>query len=337
MLLSFTLLTSQSKLEAQVFHLQAASVPRAFVESGKPNLILEASAVESINEGAQFLVAHDKHPALYVIDSKTGKIVGEPINSPKFPAASKTGPKWEGMARDSQGNYYLIGAHNGKTEEERATKSDLIRFRLKESGSPSIDDASVVRWTIGHSLVKVLKSAGLTDDQIAKRKIEGLTVREVTGKDGKQATHLAIGLREPGDKVRGFVADITSAAPDTELDLKPLFAFKAEDREGVSSNLTSLEYAPSLGGFLVITATEDEDNVFHGNTLWFVADGESQKAKKIKVFEVAMKAEGLAILGTSKNPAGGKVVKLLITFDNDPHSTKIPSRFLTANLVQDAQ
>jgi hypothetical protein len=30
-------------------------------------------------------------------------------------------------------------------------------------------------------------------------------------------------------------------------------------------------------------------------------------------------------------------VKLLITYDNDPHATKIPSRFQTATLIREAQ
>ena len=102
----------------------------------------------------------------------------------------------------------------------------------------------------------------------------------------------------------------------------------ADPREGLPSELTSLEYVPALGGSLVVTASEDEANAFHGNTLWFVADGEPNSARKIATFEVAMKAEGLAILGVEKTNER-TVVKLLITYDNDPHATKIPSRFQT--------
>ena len=93
---------------------------------------------------------------------------------------------------------------------------------------------------------------------------------------------------------------------------------------------------PALGGFLVVTASEDESNAFHGNTLWFVADGETSRAHKIATFEVAMKAEGLAILGVEKD-AERTVVKLLITYDNDPHATKIPSRFQTVTLVREGR
>ena len=121
-------------------------------------------------------------------------------------------------------------------------------------------------------------------------------------------------------------------SPDAELELKPLFAFDAGHREGVRSQLTSMEYAPALHGFLVITATEDEGNIFHGNTLWFVADGAADRAVEVGAFEVAMKAEGLALLD-ARDEGRRTVAKLLVTFDNDPKATKIPSRFQTVTLV----
>jgi hypothetical protein len=312
------------------FRLEPIGLPAPLTEQGKVNVVIEASGVEPIGDGRRLLVAHDKAAPLHVVDAATGALVGAPLTSPRFPATSKTGPKWEGMARDSEGNYYLIGAHNGKTDEERATKSVLIRFRLKDSESPAIDDDSIVRWDVSRPLVSAMKAAGLGESAVAKRKVEGLTVRE---RDGRR--ELAIGLREPGDKVRAFVADITRApAPDAELEPKPLFAFEADRREGVESQLTSLEYAPALGGFLVVTASEDEDNAFHGNTLYFVADGQTDRAIKVATFEVAMKAEGLAVLG-SREGGRGTAVDLLITYDNDAHATKIPSRFQTVRLVRE--
>ena len=106
---------------ADEFRLESASLPRPILDGDKPNVVIEASGVEPIGDGRLFLVAHDKAPALHVVDAATGKLVGEPINSPRFPAQTKTGPKWEGMARDIDGNYYIIGAHNGKTDDERNT------------------------------------------------------------------------------------------------------------------------------------------------------------------------------------------------------------------------
>lgn len=320
---------------ADEFRLEAATLPAPLIEDGKVNVVIEASGVEPIGDGRRFLVAHDKASALHVVEAATGRLLGKPITSPKFPAPSNTGPKWEGMALDSDGNYYVIGAHNGKTDEERASKSFLLRFRLAQSDQPAIDDASVVRWHIDRGLVGALKAAGLMEKDVDKRKIEGLAVRESRTPGGKVRRDLVIALRQPSDKVRAFAADITSTPADgAELELAPVFSFEAEPREGVTSELTALEYAPALGGFLAITASEDADNAFHGNSLWYLADGESARAQKIATFEVAMKAEGIAVLG-AESQEKHTAVKLLITYDNDAHTTKIPSRFQTATLVRE--
>ncbi len=126
--------------------------PRRSLEAGKVNTVIEASGVEPIGDGRRFLVAHDKDPALYIVELAGGRILGPPITSPRFPQLNGGGPKWEGMARDGEGNFYLIGAHNGKTDEERATKNVLIRFRLKDDNQAAIDDASIVSWHIARSL-----------------------------------------------------------------------------------------------------------------------------------------------------------------------------------------
>jgi hypothetical protein len=325
-------------LRADEFRLESATLPAPLIVDGKTDTVIEASGVEPIGDGRRVLVAHDKLPGLYVVETATGRVLGPPIASAKFPAASKIGPKWEGMALDPEGNYYLIGAHVGKTDEERTAKSFLFRFRLKDgaSGLPVIDEATLVRWHIERSLVAVLKAAGLDETAVAKRKIEGLAFRPVKAADGSARRTLVIGLREPGDKVRAFAADITDASPDAELELAPAFTFEADPREGTESQLTSLEHVPALAGMLVLTASEDAANAFHGNTLWFVADGQTRGAVKVATFEVAMKAEGLAVLGVEQ-AAGRTAVKLLVTYDNDPHATKIPSRFQTVTLVRETR
>jgi hypothetical protein len=326
-----------SRLSAQAdeFRLEPTTLPAPFLDHGNVNVVIEASGVEPIGSGKRFLLAHDKAPALHVVDLASGRLVGAPLTSAKFPPQTQTGPKWEGMALDSGGTYYLIGSHSGKTEEERGTRSALVRFRLKEadSDSPAIDEASVVRWDVARSLEAALRGSGLDASLVAKRKIEGLAIREQKAPDGRPSRALVIGLREPGDRVRAFAADISNTvSPETELELKPLFAFEAERREGVESQLTSLEYVPVLGGFLVVTASEDAANAFHGNILYFVADGETASARKVATFEVAMKAEGLAVLSAERSDRH-TTVHLLITYDNDPHATKMPSRFQKATLI----
>jgi hypothetical protein len=324
-------------VDADDLRLESASLPVPLVQDGKVNVVVEASGVEPIGDGRRLLVAHDKDPALFIVDTESGRIMGDPITSPHFPQKNEAGPKWEGMARDGEGNLYLIGAHNGKTELERDTKSVLIRFRLKDGDSPAIDDSSIVTWRVGRALEAALKADGLPAAEVATRKVEGLTIRETKAADGRSHRELFIGLREPKDRIHVFVADISTApSPGAELELKPAFAFPADPREGQASELTSLEYVPALGGFLVVTASEDTANVFHGNTLWFVADGDVDRARKVATFEVAMKAEGLAILASETN-GPRTAVKLVITYDNDPHATHIPSRIQTATLVRETR
>jgi hypothetical protein len=335
-LLLGTFVLAPAVARADEFRLEWVTLPFPLLDEAKVNTVIEASGVEPIGDGHRLLVAHDKDPALFIVDTEHGQIIGEPLTSPRFPKKNDAGPKWEGMARDSDGNYYLIGAHNGKTDAERTTKSVLIRFRLTEGDSPAIDDASIMTWHIGRSLEAALKTEGMPPEQVAKRKVEGLSIREQKSDGAPARRELFIGLREPKDKIQVLMADITAPpSPDAELELKPAFAFAADKREGEASELTSLEYVPALAGFLVVTASEDAANAFHGNTLWFVADGDTNRAQKVATFEVAMKAEGLAVLGAEKT-ARGTVVKLVITYDNDAHTTHMPSRIQHAALVREA-
>ncbi len=315
---------------AHHWHMENATLPAPLLRDGKVDVVIEPSGVAPIGDGRRVLVAHDQAAGLYVVDVATGAVVGAPLGSSKFPPTTKTGPEWEGMALDSEGNYYLVGSHSGKNDEERAACSAVVRFRLRDGETPAIDDASVVRWDIARSLEAALRAQKLDERQIAEGKIGGLAIRDAGGR-----RQLVIGIGAPGDKVRAFVADITNApSPGASLELRPMFTFDAGECEGVAAQVTSLEYVPAMSGFLVLTAAEDTDNTFHGNTLWLVADGETRRARPYATFEVAMKATGLAVLGVE---ASGHLttIKLLITYDNDPHATKIPSRFQTATLVHE--
>ena len=89
---------------ADELRLQSATLPAPLLDDGKVNTVIEASGVEPIGDGRTLLVAHDKDPSLYLVDTATGRILGAPIDSPHFPKRNDAGPKWEGMARDSEGN-----------------------------------------------------------------------------------------------------------------------------------------------------------------------------------------------------------------------------------------
>jgi hypothetical protein len=313
---------------AHHYRLESATPPAPFLREGKADVLIEPAGVAPLSDGRRVLVADNRAALLHVVDLATGALVGSPLGSPKFPSATGTGPNWAGMALDSEGNYYLVGSHSGKSDEERAAHSAVVRFRLRSGEPPAIDDASVVRWDIARPLEAALQAQGLDAARVAERKVEGLAVREIRG-----CRELVFGLGNPDDKVRTFAADITTApSPDSALELRPLFAFDAGRREGVAAQLTSLEYVDVMGGFIVLTATVGADNAFHGNTLWFVHNGETPQARSYATFEVGMKAGGLAVLGV-KLTGHGTAIQLLITYDNEPHATRIPSRFQTAMLV----
>ena len=348
---------SLSPARADGIAVEPVTFPAPFFEAPGPgetayrlDNVLEASGVEPIGDGRLLLVAHDKKVPLRVIETATGRQVGPLLTCDKFPAETPKSSKWEGMARDSEGNYYLVGSHSGKTQGERDEHAKLIRFRLKTQPGTSggldtvaIDEGSVISWRLASPLIQALQHEGLDAKAVDQRKIEGLAIRELpAGPDGRVRRELVIGLRQPDDLVRTFVADITvPPAPDAELALTRLFAFDPGEREGVRSQLTSLEYLAVWKGFLVVTATEDDQNAFHGNTLWFVPDdriaqgnGSPVLADKVWTFEAAMKAEGLCVLPQAAGVTDPGTVRLVVTYDNDPHATHIPSRFQQVNLIR---
>ena len=96
-----------------------------------------------------------------------------------------------------------------------------------------------------------------------------------------------------------------------------------------------MTYLPAWKGFFVVTATEDKDNAFHGNTLWFLRDDEiarsgASKPTRVIDFEVAMKAEGLAELPGATDSSA----RLVVAFDNDAKTTHMPSRLMTFHVTR---
>ncbi len=315
---------------AHHYRLESTSTSAPFLRDGRADIVIQPSGVASLGDGRRVLMVHDEAAPLQVVNLDTGALIGAPFGSPKFPPTTGTGFKWEGMALDSAGNYYLVGSQTGKSGESRAARTEVVRFRLRGSEPLAIDDASVVRWDIDGPLEAALRAQGLDAARVAERKVEGLAIREAGGR-----RDLVIGLRKPDDKVRAFTADITAAtSDDAALTFRPLFAFDAGPREGTAAQLTSLEYVPEMSGFLVLTATVDANNAIRSSTLWLVVNGEKRTACSYATFEVAMKAGGLAVLGVEAS-GHRTTIKLLITYDNDPHAAGIPGRFQKATLVHD--
>ena len=65
--------------------------------------MIEASGVEPIGDGSRLLIAHDKNPALYIVETASGRIMGAPITSPRFPsptAPAPSGRAWPATPRE---------------------------------------------------------------------------------------------------------------------------------------------------------------------------------------------------------------------------------------------
>lgn len=179
-------------------------------------------------------------------------------------------------------------------------------------------------------------------------------MRALKDSEGRVRRELVIGLREPPTPVKVLVADITSLPEKPTgdspipLSLKTLFTFDAGSRQGVDFQLNSLEYLPEWKGFLIVTATEDKHNCFHGNVLWFLSDNEVPKKKPAKPRRLWLfgrepeggvvasqgcgpetKAEGLAVLQADDSRA-----RLVIVYDNDMRSTGKPSLLQTLTLAR---
>lgn len=276
---------------------------------------LEPSAVEPIGDGTNLLVADDKTQALLIVNARTREVtrLKQPIQR------ANSSPKWEALAKDRRNNYYLIGVYAG-----------LFRFHLKdeaEKDPAKIEiEGEVEQLTLNQPAgPNCAPSIPADPNYCGLPVIEGLAVWVNESKEEE----LVVGTRDDAsDFIRVSRAKLTA---DKRLTLKPFFQFaapKVETNEKVKWHLSSIEYVPDWGGFLVVTSTEDCLNKFYGNMLWFVSNealkGSQQKQNppacgevvtpiKSEVFEPAMKAEGLAVLPTTDKAK----LRVVIVFDND--------------------
>lgn len=298
---------------------------------GSKNLKRETSAVVPIDDEGKFLlVADDESKALLVIDAQTGQIkqLSQPLEIP----GSKKG-KWEGLARDEEKNYYVVGSHSVKktdmdadVNEKLKNRSRLYRFRLEMTGSDisTVKIVNAVEWSILDSL-KTEGYASTRDENMVK--IEGLTIRTIFTADKKIAKReLIVGLREPVSPVRVLTADITiPPAAGAKLTMTRLFTFDAgtlplSGTGKIDLRLSSVEYVPAWQGFLILTSTEDENNGFHGNAMWFLRDSKITGQmpvvpEKIMIFSADSKAEGICLFPDRNNSE--KMMRFALVYDND--------------------
>lgn len=276
----------------------------------------EASAVESIPQNENFLlVANDKCKNLLIVKADNGETVGRI----KLDAGGND-PKWEGLARDEENNYYAIGAHISSAD------SNLMRFRLnipdpQNPSTFSVAPDSVQRWNVSSKLKEL---AGPV-------KIEGLAVKtEILPNNRTKKITLIIGLREPKKPVHIVAADISAMSRrNNQVTSAQLYRpFSAGTISDVDLCLSSMTYVKTWKSFLITTSAESGDcptssitPALNGNILWIVPEASifskdpiAGAARKIWTFGVGVKAEGIVVFDQKD---GEKTLRGGILYDND--------------------
>jgi hypothetical protein len=361
LLLGLVVLLTALGVRAQEIQVEVAQSPVRFLtaDTGQEDKNVEPSAVESIGNGSLLLVADDKSEDLIVVEAATGRIK----QSLKLSTFNNR-PKWEALAHDDEGAYYVIGSHFVEDPGEEAAQkklrdvSRLFRFRLRGDGvggtSIVIDSESTIEWDITYALAVEGYHREPRKNEV---NIEGLTVRTLRDPAGHVTLReLVIGLREPHNPVRVYAANITEIpAPNAKLALIPLFIFNAGKREGFVSQLSSIDYMPAWNGFFILTSTEDKNNHYHGNTLWFLSNEKISAARpaqikyklkladlrivepqKVWLFGLDGKAEGLCVVSeeAASSRSQARRARLALVYDNDAAKTGKPGLLQFVTLLR---
>jgi hypothetical protein len=360
--LGLVLLLPSLAVRAQEVQVEMVQPPMRFwrADTGMEDRKIEPSGVAPIGDGSLLLVACDKNACLSVVEAATGR-----IKQSFSVGVFDNRPKWEDLAHDDEGAYYVIGSRFVEEPAEEGTQKRLmavprlLRFRLRSDGpgatSFAIDSESIVEWDIGDALAA---EGYRRDPRKNEVNIEGLTVRTLRDKAGQVTRReLVVGLREPYGPVRVYASEITQLpAPNAKLPLKPLFRFDAGRRDGVTSQLSSIDYMPEWNGFFILTSTEDRSNRYHGNTLWFLSDekivasrpaqlqpdklklGDLQlvEPQKVWLFGLDVKAEGVCILSEEAASSGSQArrARLALVYDNDTGKTGNPGALQLLTLLR---
>ena len=231
--LGLVLLLPTLAVRAQEVQVEIVQPPMRFLtaDTGREDRKIEPSGVAPIGDGSLLLVACDKNACLSVVEAATGR-----IKQSFSVGVFDNRPKWEDLAHDDEGAYYVIGSRFVEEPAEEGTQKRLmavprlLRFRLRSDGAGgtpfAIDSESIVEWDIGDALAA---EGYHRDPRKNEVNIEGLTVRTLRDKAGQVTLReLVVGLREPHNPIRVYAADITQLpAPNAKLALSPLFRFDA--------------------------------------------------------------------------------------------------------------
>src|SRR6516165_7412284 len=123
LILGLSLLLSALAVRAQEVQVEIVQPPMRFLtaDTGKEDRRIEPSGVAAIGDGSLLLVACDKNVCLSVVEAATGR-----IKQSFSVGVSDTRPKWEDLAHDDEGAYYVIGSRFVEEPAEEGTQKRLI-------------------------------------------------------------------------------------------------------------------------------------------------------------------------------------------------------------------
>src|SRR5262249_30258245 len=136
--LGLILLLTPLPLRAQEIQVEIAYPPMPFLtaDAGSEDRKIEPSGVAAIGDGRLLLVACDKNACLNVVEAATGRIK-QTFSVGVFDKR----PKWEDLAHDDEGAYYVIGSRFVEQPTEDGAQKRLVavprllRFRLRSDGA----------------------------------------------------------------------------------------------------------------------------------------------------------------------------------------------------------
>ena len=281
--LGLVLLLPTLAVRAQEVQVEIVQPPMRFLtaDTGSEDKKIEPSGVAPIGDGSLLLVACDKNACLSVVEAATGR-----IKQSFSVGVFDNRPKWEDLAHDDEGAYYVIGSRFVEEPAEEGAQKKLmdvprlLRFRLRSDGAGGtsfvIDSESIVEWDITDALAA---EGYRRDPRKNEVNIEGLTVRTLRDPAGHVTLReLVVGLREPHNPIRVYAANITQLpAANAKLALTPLFRFDAGDAKGSSHNCRLLTTCPRGMAFSFSRPLRTEATVIMATHYGFCLTRESRR------------------------------------------------------------
>lgn len=262
--------------------------------------MLEASGVAAFEE--HLVIVNDRNNSLYIADTDAPSRQLTVIEAPEFPTDRV---KFEDVGfHGASGYFYTIGAHFSTEKQFQQT----FRFKL-EKKEDQWKVTNLDKLKISDEILGELKKL-----PPKKASIEGIAV---AGAELKPT--LYVGVRIDG---KFPILEFSKVGSTFKLGQVHVIVPTESTLTDTPYHLSGLAMA-SETDLLILAATEDGDNGFHGNRLYTVDTRDWRVKSVTPEFALAQKAEGVTLWDSKET--GRRVA---IVFDNDQHKTRQPSRLL---------